>query len=99
MFNKILSFVENNVPFVEHWNLPCICELRFFFISAAADNSYCSINSSRTFLLFRLFIVSVGLYTNGTYKYYFLTTFSLNVGPTILFTHLKIILLQYFQFK
>ena len=34
-----------------------------------------------------------------THKYYFLTIFSLKIGPMILFTHLKIILLQYFQFS
>ena len=34
-----------------------------------------------------------------THKFYFLVTFSLKMGLTILFTHLKIILLQYFQFQ
>ena len=33
------------------------------------------------------------------YKFRFLTTFSLKMGSTALFTHLKIILLQYFQFQ
>ena len=32
------------------------------------------------------------------HKLHFLSTFSLKIGPTALFTHLKIILLQYFQF-
>ena len=31
--------------------------------------------------------------------FYFSVTFSLKMGPTILFTHLKIILLQCFQFS
>ena len=35
----------------------------------------------------------------GTYKPLFLVKFSLKMGLTILFTHLKIILLQYFQFS
>ena len=35
----------------------------------------------------------------GTHKSHFLVTFSLKLGPTILFTHLKIILLQYFRFS
>ena len=34
-----------------------------------------------------------------TQKLYFLATFLLKMSPTILFTHLKIILLQYFQFQ
>ena len=34
-----------------------------------------------------------------THKLYFLTTFSLKIGPIVLFTYLKIILLQYFQFS
>ena len=34
-----------------------------------------------------------------THKLHFLSTFSLKIGPTVLFTHLKIILLQYFQFS
>ena len=36
---------------------------------------------------------------HGTHKLHFSVTFSLKMGPTILFTHLKIILLQYFQFS
>ena len=34
-----------------------------------------------------------------THKFYFSAIFSLKMGPTALFTHLKIILLQYFQFQ
>ena len=33
-----------------------------------------------------------------THKLFFSATFSLKISPTVLFTHLKIILLQYFQF-
>ena len=37
------------------------------------------------------------IYTiHGTHKLLFSTKFSLKIGPTILFTYLKIILLQYF---
>ena len=35
----------------------------------------------------------------GSHKLHFLSTFSLKMGPTALFTHLKIILLQCFQFS
>ena len=34
-----------------------------------------------------------------SYKFHFSTTFSLKIDLTILFTHLKIILLQHFQFQ
>ena len=34
-----------------------------------------------------------------THKFHFSATFSLKIGPTALFTHLKIILLQCFQFQ
>ena len=34
-----------------------------------------------------------------THKFYFLSIFSLKMGPTTLFTHLKIILSQCFQFS
>ena len=37
------------------------------------------------------------VYCSRTYKFYFSVTFSLKMGPTILFTHLKIILLQCFS--
>ena len=36
---------------------------------------------------------------HGSQKLHFLTTFSLKVGLTTLFRHLKILLLQYFQFQ
>ena len=36
---------------------------------------------------------------HGFYKLHFSTIFSLKMGSTALFTHLKIILLQYFQFS
>ena len=52
-------------------------------------------NSSRRLLTFQLsFISSVGPWTvHVTYKLHFSVTFSLKMGPTVLFTYLKIILL------
>ena len=38
------------------------------------------------------------LFSHRTHKLYFSTTFSLKMRPLVLFTHLKIILLQCFQF-
>ena len=39
------------------------------------------------------------VYCSRTHKFHFSVTFSLKMGPTALFTYLKIILLQYFQFQ
>ena len=40
-----------------------------------------------------------GVHCSRTHKFYFSATFSLKMGPIVLFIHLKIILLQYFQFS
>ena len=42
---------------------------------------------------------SAFVHCSGIHKFYFSTTFSLKICPTALFTHLKIILLQCFQFQ
>ena len=42
---------------------------------------------------------STSVYCLWTHKFHFSVTFSLKMGPTTLFTHLKIILLQCFQFS
>ena len=42
---------------------------------------------------------SVSVHCSWTYKFYFSVTFSLKLSPTALFTNLKIILLQCFQFS
>ena len=63
----------------------CAFQLLFFFLSAA-NVDFSTVNSARIYCL-------------ETHKYYFLTTFSLKIGPMILFTYLKIILLQCFQFS
>ena len=41
---------------------------------------------------------SAPVHCSRIYKFHFSATFSLKIGPTALFTHLKIILLQCFQF-
>ena len=46
-----------------------------------------------------MFCVWVLCTIHKTYKPLFLAKFSLKMGPTTLFTHLKIILLQCFQFS
>ena len=42
---------------------------------------------------------SAFVHCSWTHKFHFSATFSLKMGPMILFTHLKIILLQCFQFQ
>ena len=59
---------------------------------------YCSMNSNCKVLLFYFFSQLVHIvHYSWTHKFHFSATFSLKIGPTILFTHLKIILLQYFS--
>ena len=40
---------------------------------------------------------NISVYCSRTHKFHFLSIFSLKMSPTALFTHLKIILLQWFQ--
>ena len=56
---------------------------------------YCSMNSNRNCWLSA--VNSAHMHCSRTHKLHFLSTFSLKMGPTVLFTHLKIILLQCFQ--
>ena len=42
---------------------------------------------------------SISVHCLQTHKLHFSVTFLLKISPTILFTHLKIISLQYFQFQ
>ena len=46
-----------------------------------------------------LTVNSTSVYCSRIYKHYFSVTFSLKIGHMVLCTHLKIILLQYFQFS
>ena len=59
---------------------------KFFFFFWSSSNFL-------TILVWKVFLCTV----HGSHKIYFLATFSLKMGPTILFTHLKIILLQCFS--
>ena len=78
------------------------CSFFFFFFPPRFGgmrllfNKQC-INSSRKCWLFP--VNSASVHCSWTYKFYFSVTFSLKMSPTALFTHLKIILLQCFQFS
>ena len=72
----------------------------YFLVSCSRGQWILFMNSSRTFLTFHhFFYISGSQYCSWFHKYHFSATFSLKMGFTILFTHLKIILLQCFQFQ
>ena len=50
-------------------------------------------------LLTKSFMNSASVHSLRTHKFYFSATFLIKMGPTVLFTYLKIILLQCFQFS
>ena len=80
-----------------------VCVFFFFFFSRVCETcGYCSCIvheqqlQSLTFLTF--FSQSVHtVHCLWTHKFHFSAIFSLKMDPTVLFTHLKIILLQYFS--
>ena len=88
-----------------HWRYVCVCDkLRFrsfffFFLFSRVleECGYCSMNSSHKCWLFP--VNSAFVHCSWTHKFHFSTTFSLKIGPTALFTYLKNILLQCFQFS
>ena len=55
---------------------------------------YCTWTVAATFDQF--YVNSAFVHCLRTHKFHFLSIFSLKMGPTVLFTHLKIILLQWF---
>ena len=76
--------------------LRCVSVFFFFFTRFHLEYcGYCSLNSNRNCWLSD--VNSAHMYCSRTHKLHFLSTFSLKMGPTILFTYLKIILLQCFS--
>ena len=69
----------------------------FFFFTRFHFCGYCSMNSNCNCWLSA--VNRAYMHCSRTHKLHFLSTFSLKMGPTVLFTHLKIILLQCFQFS
>ena len=75
----------------------------FFFLGFHAFQGmrllfmHCFMNSNRKCWLST--VNSATVHYLWTHKFHFSATFSLKMGPTALFTHLKIILLQCFQFS
>ena len=71
----------------------------FAFFSAFSFFSFFFFFSSRAGFVDFSTLNSAFVHCSWTHKHHFSVTFSLKMGPTVLFTHLKIILLQYFQFS
>ena len=80
----------------------------FFFLPEAREHSYqwvpCTVHETHTTsnvhkLALLWHCQWVPWTVHGTHKSHFSTTFLLKMGPTALFTHLKIILVQCFQFS
>ena len=72
-------------PFGLQWKWHCV--FLFFFFFSARNSWLCQLWTVHSYTVHK------------SHKFHFSVTFSLKMGPTILFTHLKIILLQYFQFQ
>ena len=71
----------------------------FFFCTRLWDLRLLFMHSSHKVWLFSLFCSQSEhtVYCLWTHKFHFSATFSLKMAPTVLFTYLKIILLQYFS--
>ena len=89
------GFIEAAFAFV----ISCVFVLFFFFLFSRVleECGYCLMNSSHKCRLFP--VNSAFVYCSWTQKFHFSTTFSLKISLTALFTHLKNILLQCFQFS
>ena len=71
----------------------------FFFAYICETCSYC-LYTVQSWIFFSLFNPSVHtVHCLWTHKFYFSATFLLKMSLTVLFTHLKIILLQCFSFS
>ena len=69
-----------------------------FFARVCETYGYCLNSSSKVWLFLTLFSQLVhSVHSLWTHEFHFLSTFLLKMGFTILFIHLKIILLQYFS--
>ena len=89
MFQVLLQYacvvlVETKYPF--GYVFAFLSFLFFFFFFPAACFDFSTVNSA-------------SVHCSRIPKLHFSATFSLKMSLTVLFTHLKIILLQYFQFS
>ena len=91
--NTIRDTKRTMCPFGEHWKLRCVLPFTFclFFFSFLFFIQLQHLTQSS--------VNNAFVHCSCTHKFHFSTTFSLKMGLATLFTHLKIILLQCFQFQ
>ena len=100
---KVLH-LENQLELI-FWGFFSKKQIQVRFGSTFAASTFAAMRLSALFILLSAAKVnfstvnSASVHCSRTHKYYFLTTFSLKMGLTTLFIHLKIILLQCFQFS
>ena len=98
--NKLNSKISWLFNFEPNIHLVCVWEARFAFPKSTfcISVAFFFFNFlSRNFWLFSWTVH--GVHCSQTPKFYFSATFSLKMGLMVLFTHLKIILLQCFLFS
>ena len=87
------------------WKNPTSASGLFFFFFFHAfvrlmviGHALCNEQQQQNLTFLTLFSQSMHImYCSRTHKFHFSATFSLKIDPTVLFTYLKIILLQYFS--
>ena len=85
------------------WSSVCVCVyvfLFFFFFFMRLGTNFTTVHEQQLQNLTCQTIFSQSVHTvhcSWTHKFHFSTTFSLKIGLMVLFTHLKIILLQCFS--
>ena len=104
-FILLLSPVFSNEKFCLSLRLGTMFASAFFYFFfhafvrlAAIVHALCMNSSHKVWLFLPFFSQSVHIvHYSWTHKFHFSATFSLKMDFTVLFTHLKIILLQYFS--
>ena len=103
LFFRCLVYVWIHVCILNQWTHVCVLRFcSFFFFSHVLEKrDYCSCTVYWTVTANVDFsaVNSASVYYSWTHKFHFSATFSLKIGPIALLTHLKIILLECFQFS
>ena len=97
-----VAFTASGVFFFFFFSfVACVSGGQMLLFVFQGDKRLLFMNSSRIFLTFQPLVISLWVLCtiHRIHKLHFLTTFSLKMSHTALFTHLKIILLQCFQFS
>ena len=83
------------------WTHVCVLRFFFFFSHVLEKRGYysCTVYWTVTANVDFFAVNNASVYCLWTHKFHFSATFLLKIGPIALFTHLKIILLECFQFS